>query len=149
MKDLFHNLKFVALVDPVVATASLTAKTVTLDGSFDSGVFEFAVGASGDTLSETVKIELQVEASTDGTNFSAVSSSDVFGLTPDSSGIVAVIDGAADDSTVYRFGYAGGAAKLKFTVVLTGTHTNGTPVALLGMFGNKRFSSDTTAPTVA
>lgn len=149
MKDLFHNLKFVSLVDPVVATESLTAKTVTLDGSFDSCVFEFAVGASGDTLSSSVKIELKVEESADGTTFAAADADNVFGLTPDSSGIVAVIDGAADDSTVYRFGYAGGAAKLKFTVVLTGTHTNGTPVALLGMFGNKRFSGDTTAPTVA
>ena len=149
MRDLYNVTKSAQLVAPAVRTASASAVTMTLDGTFDALNLLFAVGAAGDTLSASVKIALKLEETFDGQNFTPVKSAALIGATADADGNVVIVDADGEAGKVYAVGYIGGAKKLKATVAYTGTHSNGTATGLIAVMGAKRFSGDFTAPAIA
>lgn len=130
MRDL-HNI-----LDPdmSVETATITADTngtgIDLQGFEGAEVVAF-VGQSGDTLSSSVKIELEVEESDDNSTYSDVADADLLGSVDGTNdGTYAVIDAATEDETVYRVGYIGSKRYIRAVVNVTGTHTNGTPIGI-------------------
>ena len=93
-------------------------------------------GASGDTLSGTLKTDVKLEASEDGSNWDAVTDArHVLGAMPDENGIFATVDSDETAQNEYRVGYVGDARYSRVSLLLTGTHSNGTPVSALAVLG--------------
>ena len=141
MRDNYHPQAFRAALDAAVLTADANGNTVDRQG-FDSVALAASVGVSGDTLSGSVKIELEVEhAEDDGTGspdtWEDCADTDllnsVAGTNP---GTFAVIDDPAEDDLVYATGYIGDRRFVRVVANLTGTHTNGTPVSAVAVLGH-------------
>lgn len=128
------------LVSKISVSLGLKAQVVTADqngATFDSqddlGMMVVAnVGQSADTLSGSVKIELALQHSDDGSSWSACADEDISAAVAGGAqtGTFAIIDGAAEDEAVYKVGYAGNKRYIRAIVNMVGTHTNGTPMAI-------------------
>ena len=135
MKDLHHNIRTVQTLDPAVTTANRAGAPVDRLG-FESVEHIVLFGASGDTLSGTLKFDVKLEASEDGSNWNAVADAgDVNGGPISAGGIFATVDDTSLDQTDYRIGYVGNARYSRLSLVLTGTHVNGTPVSAVAVLG--------------
>ncbi len=144
-RDLHNNIKVVQLIDPIVGnndSEGTPANGLDTRG-FDSAELIALIGQSGDTLSGSVKIDVKLEESDDDTTYTAVTdandvllAADGVAATPDANGIVATIDAAAEDETKVRVGYVGTKRYARLIFDFTGTHTNGIPLALLGILGH-------------
>lgn len=143
-RDLHDNIKVRQLLNPQTISGSSNVSATSLDTrGFDSAELMVAVGQSGDALSGTRKFDLKLEDSDDNAAFAAVTSADAVlvgadaGVSlPDASGVFATIDSATKDRTKYRIGYRGRRRYLRTTIALTGTHTAGTPMAVIGLLGH-------------
>lgn len=132
MKDLHHDLKTVQSLDPAVTTTARSGAPIDRQG-FEAVEHIVLFGASGDTLSSTLKTEVKLEASEDGTNWAAVSEAKAVNGSVSASGVFATVDAAAKAQKEYRIGYVGNARYSRVTLALTGAHTNGTPVSALAI----------------
>lgn len=133
LKDLKNNIKNEKALEAQVMTGDLNGATIDLQG-YMACMFSANVGASGDTLSGSVKFELAVQESDDGSSWSAVADADISASVAGSqTGTFALIDDAAEDSLVYSVAYIGGKQYVRAIVNATGTHTNGTPLSITAL----------------
>lgn len=130
MKDLFHDVLVSQHVAPVVATTTKTSTAIDLQG-YQSAMISVALGQSGDTLSGTVLWTLRVEHSSDNLSYTSVTASDMI----DGKSSV-VVDAPSEDETIISFGYIGSKRFVRAVATPTGTHTNGTPLAVIAMRAN-------------
>jgi hypothetical protein len=130
MRDLYNTITTSALTVPAVKTSTVTSASVDMQG-YESLAILFDVGQSGDTLSGSVYWTLSLEESDDDSNFSAVAAADTH-----NGAASVVIDAAAEDETVVKFGYKGASRYIRAKATATGTHTNGTPMGILAVQGN-------------
>ncbi|MAN63260.1 MAG: hypothetical protein CMI60_15080 [Parvibaculum sp.] len=136
MRDLHSNLGIVQSLDPAVTTATRVGAPIDRQG-YESVEHIVSLGMSGDVLSPSVSLALRLEESEDGTNWTAiVNDSDVLGAAVDGSGIFALVDDSSEDGQAFAIGYVGDARYCRVQVELTGTHSNGTPVAALALLGH-------------
>jgi len=132
-KDFYQNVKHDQVVDPVVITADADGASVDLLG-YDRVVFYALVGESGDTLSGSVKIELEVEESSDDSSFTDVADAHLTQYVAGTNdGCFALIDAAAEDDAVYMTEYRGSERYVRPVINVTGTHSNGTPIGILAL----------------
>lgn len=125
--------------------ARVSASTTDINGAAvncqasHGAVFIASVGVTGDTLSGSVKLELELEHSDDGTNWSDCANTDlsaaVAGTNP---GTWAVIDDNAEDDVAKSVTYIGEKTYVRPVVNKTGTHTNGIGISVVGFPLNKR-----------
>ena len=149
MMDLANNLIAVQSLAPAVRTADANGTGVDLQG-FEGAMAIFDIGAEGDTLSGSVKIDVKLEHSDDNSSFSAVtSSSDVTDGSVDSNGIWATFDANAEAPAVVGIGYVGGKRYLRVVADFTGTHSNGSPVSAMIVKGFARHSEDAGASSTS
>jgi hypothetical protein len=130
VKDVKSNLKLVNSILPQLSSTDKTGSAVDTQDSV--GVMCVAhIGTSGDTLSGSVKIEMEVQHSDEsGSGFVACADADInAAVTGTNTGTFAVIDAAADDDAIYKCNYIGSKRYVKVIANYTGTHTNGCPVA--------------------
>ncbi len=133
MRDLLNNLKMDQVVDPVVISADADGASVDMQG-YNSVAFFALIGESGDTLSGSVYVELEVEESTDDSTFTDAPDADVRGsVTGTNVGTFGLIDAAAEDDAVYSCQYTGGKRYVRPVINVTGTHTNGIPIGILAV----------------
>jgi hypothetical protein len=136
--SLYANTGFVSLMIPAVKTADANSTGLDLQNC-DDAVLLFHVGDSGDTLSGSVKIELEVQESDDDSTYTAVANADLTNyVTGTNVGTVAVIDAPSEDSNVFAVGYKGTKRYIRGVANVTGTHTNGTPIGVTGLRGRNR-----------
>ena len=88
------------------------------------------------TLSGSVFIELKLQDSEDGSNWSDVTDAGKVLGTISGSGVFATIDDNAEDGALYRIGYVGNARYSRLVASLTGTHTNGTPLGAVALLSH-------------
>ena len=141
-KDVYNNATFVQVVDPVVVTAD--ANSTSIDRWDYPGEVTFAalIGESGDTLSGSVYIELEVEESADNSTFTDVADADLSNyVAGNNDGCFGVIDAAAEDDEVYATQYTGSARYVRAVVNVTGTHTNGTPIGVVAIVAGKQYAA--------
>lgn len=133
IKDFLNRFKRTQVVDPDTITEDTDGTAVDMKG-FDRVTFLALVGASGDTLGATVKIELEVEDSDDNETFADAADADVDGYVDGSNdGCFALIDAATEDDAVYACTYRGTARYVRPVINVTGTHTNGTPIGIVAL----------------
>jgi hypothetical protein len=90
------------------------------------------LGNSGDTLSGSVKIELEVEHSDDDSTWADCANADILDpVTGTNLGTFAVVDAPTEDSAIFRTEYVGGKRYVRLVLNVTGTHTNGTPISVM------------------
>ena len=131
MKDLFHNVKVSQIINPVAMTASTDSAVIDQKG-FESLSVIVAVGNSLDTLSGSVKWTIKLQHSdASGSGYEDVTTTDL--LNAEAS---IVIDAPAEDTLALKFGYKGAKRFVKAVITATGTHTNGTPIAVLALQGD-------------
>lgn len=136
--SLYANTGFVSLLIPATRTADANSTGLDLQNCDDATLL-FHVGNSGDTLSGTVKIELEVEESDDDSTYTDVADADLTNYVAGTNdGCVAVIDAPSEDSTVFAVGYRGTKRYIRGVVNFIDTHSTGTPVAVLGLRGRNR-----------
>ena len=136
LRDLYSNVGPVQLLKPATYTSDQNSASVDLQ-NFNSCVLGAMVGASGDTLSGSVYILLELEESDDNSTWSdcadASLSAAVSGL---NTGTFAKIDDAAEDEAMYFVGYKGNKRYVRVVLNVVGTHTNGTPAGLFAIKGD-------------
>lgn len=136
LRDNYSTQKVTQLLTPATRTADANSSSVDTQG-YDSLLLVALEGASGDTLSGSVKTEYEVEHSDDNSTWSDCADADLLHVvTGTNTGCFAVIDDAAEDDTRYITGYRGTKRYVRVVRNITGTHTNGTPCAVLAIQGH-------------
>lgn len=136
MRDIHNNIATVQTLDPAVTTISRYGAPIDRRG-FAAVEHVVCIGASADTLSETVSIACVLEQSENGGDWQPVTAGhEVLGGTPDEDGVFARIEGPAGDQRDYRIGYVGPARYTRIAAVLSGTHQDGTPIAALALLAH-------------
>lgn len=136
LRDLYSNLGVQLALETQTFTADGNGNGIDTRG-FDSVMLAAAVGISGDTLSGTVMIELEVEESDDDSIYTDVADDDLLNFVAGTNGgTFAVVDDAAEDDAVYLTGYRGSKRYVRVVVNVTGTHTNGTPIGAVAILGH-------------
>ena len=142
MKDLANNLIAVQSLAPAVRTADANGTGVDLQG-FEGAMVIFDIGAEGDTLSGSVKVDVKLEHSDDDSSYSAVvSNNDITDGSIDSNGIWATFDDNAEAPAVVSIGYVGGKRYVRAVADFTGSHSSGTPMSAMVMKGFARHSEN-------
>ena len=130
----------VSLLDPVTVTADTNCASVDLSG-YTGVTFIVSVGVSADTLSGSVKYEIEVQDSADDTSFAAVANALVIdGVTGTNTGTFGIINSASTDSAVYSAGYIGNKRYVRPVINATGTHALGTPISVVAVLHGKQHS---------
>ena len=137
--DLENTSTISQIVDPVVVSADALSTAVNQAGFTDVTAL-VAVGESGDTLSGTVYIELEMQESDDDSTYTACADADITNSTAGTNtGTFALIDAAAEDDAVYTSKYLGSKQYVKVNINVTGTHTNGTPIGVLAVQSGENY----------
>jgi hypothetical protein len=112
-----------------VGTGDVTGATCDMK-DYDGCLVSVNVGNSGDTLSGSVKIELEVQACDDNSSWVPVADALVSNsVTATETGTIALIDAPAEDSLVVTAAYLGRQRYVRVVASFTGTHSNGTPIS--------------------
>jgi hypothetical protein len=125
IKDVKNGLKLVNSVLPLLRTADVNGSGVDTQDSIGVALVAH-VGTSGDTLSGSVYLALEVEHSDDNSSWSDCADADIdVAVTGANTGTFAKIDDAAEDDAIYKCNYIGSKRYVRVVGNLVGTHTNG------------------------
>ena len=132
-RDFISNFKETIAVVPSVHTADADGSSVDMLG-FNYVTFYAILGDSGDTLSGSVMIELEVEESADDSSFTDVADDDLQGYVAGTNdGCFGLINAPAEDQTFFTATYKGSKRYVRPVVNVTGTHSNGTIVGIIAI----------------
>jgi hypothetical protein len=125
MKDLYSNVKAVAVLDPISCTNGDSHAVVVDLAGFNSALIGWHVGLTGSTLGSSNYWTMKLEhADDDGTGvagaYANVAAADVLGITP-ASGIIFTVNADTLDNALYACGYVGGKRFIRITIAETGT----------------------------
>jgi len=116
-------------ITPEVLNTDETGATVDTLG-YDAKQIVALIGVSGDTLSGSVLLEVEIQHSDDDSVWPAVPDAQLSNtVTATTVGTIAEIDAAAEDDVIVKSDYLGTKRYLRVHMSLTGTHTNGFPLA--------------------
>ena len=137
----YYNIGIVPLLPPLNRTASAVSASVDTQ-NFDSVAFAVNVGATGDTLSGTNRVELQVQDSDDNTTFTAVSDADLLKAVTggQASGTFGVLNAGGSVNQVYETGYRGNKRYARVALANFGTTSVGTNMDVLAVLGRPRMA---------
>lgn len=136
LRSVHNKAKVSSLLIPATRTADANSSSIDVKDHGSAAIL-FHIGNSGDTLSGSVKIELELEHSDDNSTWSDCADADLSAaVTGTNTGTAAVIDDGAEDSLVVKVGYLGNKRYVRGVLNFTGTHTNGCPCAVLAIQGD-------------
>lgn len=132
-KDFTNSTNDTNALTPLIRTADASSASIDLRG-FRNAVFLNHIGITGDTLSGSVYLELELQESDDDSVWTACADADVRNtVTGTNTGTVAVIDDNAEDDVVVIAEYTGTKRYIRMTHNFTGTHTNGIETGVIGL----------------
>jgi hypothetical protein len=158
-RDNATNTKTVIAISAGTKTASGDGITIDTQG-YDRVSFKVSLGPSGDTLSGTTAIELDIAESTDGSTWNYAGDYDIvapYAQSTTHEGI-GVANGATNSGAfflatstatvalvnsvqpVVSGGYIGTKRYVRLRYQITGTHTNGTPVSAIALLSGPTLS---------
>jgi hypothetical protein len=134
MKDLYNHIDVEAVLDPIAVSATATITDIDLAGANSATLLiHLGVEGGGQTLGESHKLTFVLYDSDDGTTYAVVETADMIDLTV-TSGVILTYDDAAEDNTLYKFGYIGGKRYLQ--LIYTETGTISVPIAIILVKGH-------------
>ncbi len=116
-RDISKHFDLPLSLDAAVYTSDQNGTGVDIRG-YDAVTACFGFGATGDTLSGSVKVLPVLQESDDNSTFTDVAAADMVGT-------LTVVDDNAEDSVIQRVGYIGSKRYIRTKFDFTGTHTNG------------------------
>lgn len=137
----YYNQAIVPLLAPAAArTASFTSASFDMQ-NYDAVTFAVNVGATGDTLNGTNRVELQVQESDDNVTFTAVADSDLVKVVTggQASGTFGMLNAPGAVNQIYKTGYTGGKRYTRVTGANFGTTSSGTFIDVLAIGGRARY----------
>ena len=134
MRDLYDNVLVTQVSNPSTGNTARTSLAVDLQG-FNSANLFVSLGQSSDTLSGSVYWTLKLTHSNDDVTYVDATTADIV-----SGNATYVVNATTLDKTTYGFGYIGVRRYLKVVATPTGTHTNGTPMAMIALRGHASYS---------
>lgn len=135
-KSMYDVLQDNVALANAVKTADGNGSTIDMKG-FHSCLFTAIIGAAGDTLSTTVRIELEMEESDDGSTWTDCADADVEGYVDGTNdGCWAYLDASGEAATVYQAAYKGAKRYVRCVLNLAGTHSTGTPIGVIAHLGH-------------
>lgn len=143
MRDMYNDFSVQQVIDPATTTSDVDGDTVDLQG-FEGVLLAVSLGASGDTLSGSVSVELEVEhADDDGAGspdtWTDVDDADLLNVVAGTNdGCFAVIDAPDEDDAVYTTSYIGSKRYVRVVANLIGTHSTGIPIGAVAVKGHGR-----------
>ncbi|MBK5958583.1 hypothetical protein CCR97_10230 [Rhodoplanes elegans] len=137
MRDGHSNIGPVLAIGPATLSADNTPVAIDRLG-FESLALLLAIGAGGITFTDTNKIEFVLKhGDTDTVNdHVAVSQSDVLGVTVAAGGIVKSLVAAHAAADVTKLSYIGSKRYVSVLADFGGTHSTGTPIAVMVVKGH-------------
>jgi len=136
IRDFSNNIADSASLTPLIRTADANSASIDLQ-QHRTGAFLNYIGITGDTLSASVKLELEMQESSDDSVWTACADADVKNtVTGTNTGTVAVIDANSKDDVVVWGEYTGTKRYIRMTHNFTGTHTNGIETSTIGLRSN-------------
>ncbi len=140
MKKNWYNNELVvrSALLPALRTGDANGISIDTQG-FSSVIFVFYAGLSGDTLSGSVKAEVELEESDDNSAWTDVPNASLQNadtgaaghVTGTNVGTFAVIDDAAEDEQAYAVRYVGSKRYVRLVDNRTGTQSSGMPTSAL------------------
>lgn len=127
-RDLYHSVKHVSALDPVVLSATTNGAIVDTKG-YESVTFvvQTGVATAGPDASNYITVTIQEGDSATLTDAATVTAANTLGTAP-------VIDAAGDASNEFRFGFLG--TKRYARLVFTETGTFSAPASALAILGH-------------
>ena len=135
----YYNQAFTPLLPPLVRTASATSASFDLQ-NYDSVALVVNVGATGDTLNGTNRVELQVQESDDNATFTAVADADLLKVVSGGQavGTFGILNSGGSVGQVYLTGYRGNKRYVRVALANFGTTSTGTSTDVLAIAGRAR-----------
>ena len=135
----YYNQAFLPLLAPAVRTASANSASVDTQ-NYDAVALLVSVGATGDTLNGTNRVELQVQESDDNSAFTAVADADLLkAVAGQAAGTFGVVNnGTTAINKVYATGYRGNKRYVRVALANFGTTSSGTGMDVLALGGRAR-----------
>ncbi len=135
----YYNQAYIPLLPPLVRTASANSASVDTQ-NYDALALLVNVGATGDTLNATNRVELQVQESDDNAAFTAVADADLLKVVAggQAAGTFGVLNAAGAAGQVYLTGYRGYKRYVRVALVNFGTTAAGTAMDVLAIGGRPR-----------
>ena len=135
LRDHIANLQGDLVMVPVLTAPTIDANGLSVDMlGYDRCTFLAALGDSGDTLSGSVYVELEVEESDDDSSFSDVPDADLQGhVDCNNDGCVAAVNAPAEDQALFTATYKVSKRYVRPVLNVTGTHTNGIPITIIAV----------------
>lgn len=141
LRDLKSNLTVSSLLIPATRTADANSSSADLQDAIAAEVVVH-LGDSGDTLSGSVYLLLELEHSDDNSTWSDCADADIdTAVTGTNTGTFAVVDAPSEDSTVFKCGYKGSKRYIRAVINFVGTHTNGIPCGVAAILAPKHLSA--------
>lgn len=141
INDLISNVQTSVAMGSEVLNTSEDGDDINRVGANGGVMIQANVGVSGDTLSGSVMVELEVEESDDGITYTDVADDDLSSsITGTNTGTFAVIDDPAEDDLAYKTEYRGSKQYCRMVANLTGTHTNGIPIGAMALIGSPQLA---------
>jgi hypothetical protein len=132
-KELYSRLNVGAVLSlkPVVGTDDTTGQGAEVDlKGYGSALVLFVIGATGDTLSSSIKLLPIVEESdTSGSGYADAAAN--------LKGALTLVDDNSEDVVIQAVAYKGKKRFIKPKYDFTGTHTNGIPVSIVVLRSHK------------
>ena len=138
----FYNASVVPLLPPAAARTA-SAQSASFDvQNYDSVTLVANVGATGDTLNGTNRVEIQVQESDDNTTFTPVADADLARVVAggQATGTFAILNAGGTVSQVYKTGYVGSKRYVRVALANFGTTASGTFIDVLAVGGRPRTS---------
>ena len=136
----YYNQAVILLLAPAAArTAAFTSASVDTQ-NYDALAIAVNVGATGDTLNATNRVELQVQESDDNITYTPAADSDLLKVVSggQATGTFGLLNAAPAVNQVYMTGYRGNKRYVRVAGAFYGTTTSGTFIDALALAGRAR-----------
>lgn len=127
MRDIVSNIHVSQPLNPILSTSTRTSSGVDRQG-FNGVLLVMQFGATLDTINGSNYWTAKIQHSDDNSSYSDAAADDVQG------GVVSyVVNSLSLDETLYKFPYKGSKRYTRLVCTTTGTHVNGTPLAVFAV----------------
>lgn len=134
MKDIHSGMLGIVAIGAALVAADNTPAAIDLQG-YNGAEILLTVGVGGITFDATNKVEFTLTHSDDDSTYTAVTDTEMLGVSAISDGIIKSLVVAHGAAAVYRFGYVGNKRYVKLLANFSGTHGAGTPIAATVLAG--------------
>lgn len=129
MSSIYNNVQVTQLLDPILAQTTRTSDYIDLQGYHDHFI-TVNIGFALDSLTGSRYWTIQLQEGATTGSFSNVADSDTHNGTASY-----VLNSSALDEQAYNFSYKGNKRYIRVIVTNTGTHSVGTPMSIIALFG--------------